>query len=81
MIKMNGLKDIKEDIQNIAEAMLSVLNIDVTIVDENLISENIAKNKTILGITGTFSDLDNFIDGSMVEITNDRTNIRKYAFY
>ena len=34
---MNGLKDIKEDIQNIAEAMLSVLNIDVTIVDENLI--------------------------------------------
>lgn len=34
---MNGLKDIKSDIQNIAEAMLSVLNIDVTIVDENLI--------------------------------------------
>ena len=34
---MNGLKDIKNDIQNIAEAMLSVLNIDVTIVDENLI--------------------------------------------
>ena len=34
---MNGLKDIKDDIQNIAEAMLSVLNIDVTIVDENLI--------------------------------------------
>ena len=33
---MNGLKDIKDDIQNIAEAMLSVLNIDVTIVDENL---------------------------------------------
>lgn len=34
---MNGLQDIKNDIQNIAEAMLSVLNIDVTIVDENLI--------------------------------------------
>lgn len=34
---MNGLKDIKNDIQNIAEAMLSVLNIDVTIVDENLV--------------------------------------------
>ena len=34
---MNGLKDIKNDIQNIAEAMLSVLDIDVTIVDENLI--------------------------------------------
>ncbi|MCC3869022.1 sigma-54 interaction domain-containing protein [Terrisporobacter mayombei] len=34
---MNGLKDIKDDIQNIAEAMLSVLNIDVTIVDEDLI--------------------------------------------
>ncbi|WP_343346073.1 sigma-54 interaction domain-containing protein [Terrisporobacter petrolearius] len=34
---MNGLKDIKDDIQNIAEAMLSVLNIDVTIVDEELI--------------------------------------------
>lgn len=34
---MNGLKDIKNDIQNIAEAMLSVLHIDVTIVDENLI--------------------------------------------
>ena len=34
---MNGLKDIRNDIQNIAEAMLSVLNIDVTIVDENLI--------------------------------------------
>ena len=34
---MNGLKDIKNDIQNIAEAILSVLNIDVTIVDENLI--------------------------------------------
>ena len=34
---MNGLKDINKDIQNIAEAMLSVLHIDVTIVDENLI--------------------------------------------
>ncbi len=34
---MNGLKNIKNDIQNIAQAMLSVLNIDVTIVDENLI--------------------------------------------
>ncbi len=34
---MNGLKDIRDDIQNIAEAILSVLNIDVTIVDENLI--------------------------------------------
>ena len=30
---MNGLKDIRDDIQNIAEAMLSVLNIDVTIVN------------------------------------------------
>jgi len=36
-MKMNGLKDIKDDIQNIAEAMLSVLNIDVTIVDEELV--------------------------------------------
>ena len=34
---MNSLEYIKEDIQNIAEAILSVLNIDVTIVDENLI--------------------------------------------
>lgn len=34
---MNGLRDIKKDIQNIAEAILSVLNIDVTIVDENLV--------------------------------------------
>lgn len=34
---MNGLKDIRNEIQNIAEAMLSVLNIDVTIVDENLV--------------------------------------------
>ena len=33
---MNSLEYIKEDIQNIAEALLSVLNIDVTIVDENL---------------------------------------------
>ena len=33
---MNSLEYIKEDIQNIAEAILSVLNIDVTIVDENL---------------------------------------------
>ncbi len=31
---MNSLEYIKEDIQNIAEAILSVLNIDVTIVDE-----------------------------------------------
>ncbi|MDU4934391.1 MAG: sigma 54-interacting transcriptional regulator [Peptostreptococcaceae bacterium] len=36
MIIMNSLEYIKEDIQNIAEAILSVLNIDVTIVDENL---------------------------------------------
>lgn len=34
---MNNLDYIKEDIQNIAEAILSVLSIDVTIVDENLI--------------------------------------------
>ncbi|MGL5329102.1 MAG: sigma-54 interaction domain-containing protein, partial [Peptostreptococcaceae bacterium] len=34
---MNSLDYIKEDIQNIAEAILSVLNINVTIVDENLI--------------------------------------------
>ena len=33
---MSDLKDIRDDIQNIAEAILSVLNIDVTIVDENL---------------------------------------------
>ena len=31
---MNELENIKDDIQNIAEAILSVLNIDVTIVDE-----------------------------------------------
>ena len=42
---MNGLKDIRDDIQNIAEAMLSVLNIDVTIVDEHL--ERIAGTGTI----------------------------------
>ena len=34
---MNSLEYIKEDIQNIAEAILSVLNIDVTIVDKDLI--------------------------------------------
>ena len=43
---MNGLKDIRYDIQNIAEAMLSVLNIDVTIVDEHL--ERIAGTGTYL---------------------------------
>ncbi|WP_297137034.1 sigma-54 interaction domain-containing protein [Terrisporobacter sp.] len=47
---MNGLKDIKHDIQNIAEAMLSVLNIDVTIVDENL--ERIAGTGTYLNKIG-----------------------------
>lgn len=34
---MKELENIKEDIQNIAEAILSVLNIDVTIVDEDFI--------------------------------------------
>ena len=34
---MKELENIKNDIQNIAEAILSVLNIDVTIVDENFI--------------------------------------------
>lgn len=34
---MKELENIKDDIQNIAEAILSVLNIDVTIVDENFI--------------------------------------------
>ena len=34
---MINLKDIKEDIQNISEAMVAVLGIDVTIVDENLV--------------------------------------------
>ena len=34
---MNSLEYIKDEIQNIAEAILSVLNIDVTIVDESLI--------------------------------------------
>ena len=43
---MKGLKDIRDDIQNIAEAMLSVLNIDVTIVDEHL--ERIAGTGTYL---------------------------------
>ena len=43
---MNGLKDIRDDIQNIAEEMLSVLNIDVTIVDEHL--ERIAGTGTYL---------------------------------
>ena len=47
---MNGLKDIKHDIQNIAEAMLSVLNIDVTIVDENL--ERIAGTGTYFNKIG-----------------------------
>lgn len=37
MIIMKELENIKDDIQNIAEAILSVLNIDVTIVDENFI--------------------------------------------
>ena len=31
---MNELENIKDDIQNIAEAILSVINIDVTIVDD-----------------------------------------------
>ena len=47
---MNGLSDIKQDIQNIAEAMLSVLNIDVTIVDEKL--ERIAGTGTYLNKIG-----------------------------
>ena len=34
---MKELENIKDDIQNIAEAILSVLNIDVTIVDEDFI--------------------------------------------
>ena len=34
---MKELENIKVDIQNIAEAILSVLNIDVTIVDEDFI--------------------------------------------
>ena len=34
---MNSLEYIKEDIQNIAEAILAVLDIDVTIVDDKLI--------------------------------------------
>ena len=34
---MKELENIKDDIQNIAEAILSVLNIDVTIVDEDLV--------------------------------------------
>ncbi|SCI19619.1 Transcriptional regulatory protein ZraR [uncultured Clostridium sp.] len=34
---MNSLEYIKDEIQNIAEAILSVLNIEVTIVDESLI--------------------------------------------
>ncbi|MCI6736929.1 MAG: sigma 54-interacting transcriptional regulator [Intestinibacter sp.] len=37
MIIMKELENIKDDIQNIAEAILSVLNIDVTIVDEDFI--------------------------------------------
>ncbi|MBC6695851.1 sigma 54-interacting transcriptional regulator [Terrisporobacter mayombei] len=47
---MNGLSDIKQDIQHIAEAMLSVLNIDVTIVDEKL--ERIAGTGTYLNKIG-----------------------------
>ena len=34
---MNELENIKDDIQNIAEAILSVINIDVTIVDDKFI--------------------------------------------
>ena len=79
----NEIRDlIKGEIEITSTESVDVAHYEIAkVVDENLISENIAKNKTILGITGTFSDLDNFIDGSMVEITNDRTNIRKYAFY
>ena len=79
----NEIRDlIKGEIEITSTESVNVAHYEIAkVVDENLISENIAKNKTILGITGTFSDLDNFVDGSMVEITNDRTNIRKYAFY
>ena len=34
---MNELENIKDDIQKIAEAILSVINIDVTIVDDKFI--------------------------------------------
>lgn len=34
---MKNLENIKDDIQNIAEAILSVLNIDVTIVDDDFV--------------------------------------------
>ncbi|MGX4601355.1 sigma-54 interaction domain-containing protein [Faecalimicrobium sp. JNUCC 81] len=37
MIKMISLEYIKDDIQNIAEAIVAVLGIDVTIVDQNLV--------------------------------------------
>ena len=37
MINMIDLEHIKSDIQNIAEAIVSVLGIDVTIVDHNLV--------------------------------------------
>ncbi|WP_455543079.1 sigma-54 interaction domain-containing protein [Intestinibacter sp.] len=37
MIIMKELENIKNDIQNIAEAILAVLNIDVTIIDEDFI--------------------------------------------
>lgn len=81
----NEIRDlIKGEIAITSTESVDVAHYEIAkVVDENLISENIAKNKTILGITGTFSDLDNFIDGSrsMVEITSDRTNIREYAFY
>ena len=79
----NEIRDlIKGEIEITSTESVNVAHYEIAkVVDENLISENIAKNKTILGITGTFSDLDNFVDGSMVEITSDRTNIRKYAFY
>ena len=71
----NEIRDlIKGEIEITSTESVNVAHYEIAkVVDENLISENIAKNKTILGITGTFSDLDNFIDGGMVEITNDRT--------
>ena len=70
-------------------------SVDVTmyasakVEDANLIPENITKNVTILGITGTYeggesdnvTQLDRFIEGNLTEIESNVTTIKRYAFY
>ena len=53
------------------------------VVDENLVAENIASGKSILGINGTFSDNSTgIIDGTITEIYNaEVTKIRYFALF